>query len=136
MNIIEHEKEKLALLEKKETELLTDIKENYGLDDDDYDSPDSIVDGYISGEFELDWRDARDLVYSDEMVGPQKALVNLLKGLDTEDKKALHNINKAIESLARDARHIKQARLDDIKKAQEVITLMDEIIQTCDKYRK
>ena len=60
----------------------------------------------------------------------------LLEQLDTEDQKALHNIKKSTEILVHDARHIKQARLDDIKKAPEVITLMDEIIQTCDKYRK
>ena len=136
MNIIEHEKNKLSLLEKKRAELLTNFIEDYELDSDNYESSESVYEGYICGDIELEWFDNRDLDYLTQMVSSQNHLMYLLEQLDTEDKKALHNINKGFEIVVSEARQIKQKRLKDIEKAQEVITLMDEIIQTCDKYRK
>ena len=115
---------------------MTSFIEDYDLDSDDYESSESVYEGYICGDIELEWLDNRDLEYLTQMFSSQNHLMYLLEQLDTEDKKALHNINKGFEIVVSEARRIKQKRLDDIEKAQDVITLMDEIIQTCEKYRK
>ena len=47
-----------------------------------------------------------------------------------------HNANKALETLVREARKIRKDKEEDVKKAQEVISLMNEIIDVCDAHRK
>lgn len=69
------------------------------------------------------------------MVRYQQLLVRALTILEQGDKKSLHNDKKAFETLVRDARRIKDDKMADIQKAQEVISLMDEIIQVCDNHR-
>jgi len=126
----------LSTLEEKKANILLEFKESYDLDEEYYDSPESIENGLLGGEIDLEWQDARDLDYADSMVRYQQLLVRALTILEQGDKKSLHNAQKAFETLVRDARRIKDDKMADIQKAQEVISLMDEIIQVCDNYRK
>ena len=126
----------LATLEEKKANILLEFKESYDLDEEYYDSPESIENGLLGGEIDLEWQDARDLDYADSMVRYQQLLVRALTILEQGDKKSLHNAKKAFETLVRDARRIKDDKMADIQKAQEVISFMDEIIQACDSHRK
>ena len=63
-------------------------------------------------------------------------LVHALELIETGDKKSAHNANKALETLVREARKIRKDKEEDVKKAQEVISLMNEIIDVCDAHRK
>ena len=126
----------LATLEEKKANILLEFKESYDLDEEYYDSPESIENGLLGGEIDLEWQDARDFDYADSMVRYQQLLVRALTIFAQGDKKSLHNANKAFETLVRDARRIKSDKLEDIQKAQEVISFMDEIIQACDSHRK
>ena len=127
MNHLDAAKQKLdALLEKQET-LLGKIKENYDLEEED-----CIEDGDVV----LEWDDQRDIDYADDAVRCQQMLVYALELIETGDKKSAHNANKALETLVRDARKIRKDKEEDVKKAQEVISLMNEIIDVCDAHRK
>jgi hypothetical protein len=126
----------LAALEEKKASLLLEFKDTYDLDAEYYEDSDAIENGLLCGEIDLEWKDARDLDYADSMVRYQQLLVRALTILAQGDKKSLHNANKAFETLVRDARRIKDDKMADIQKAQEVISFMDEIIQACDSHRK
>ena len=115
---------------------LTEVKQECNLDNEEYNDLDVIEDEVLSGDIILEWFEHRDLAYISDMIDCQKALLDTLKMAETGDKKALHNANKAFEELVHEARHIKKKRNEDIQKAQEVISLMDEIIKVCDEYRK
>lgn len=136
MNVLEHNSNTLASLDEKKANILLDFLDTYDLDEEYYDSPEAIDNGVLGGEIDLEWPDARDLDYADTMVRYQQLLVRALTIFAQGDKKSLHNANKAFETLVRDARRIKSSRMADIQKAQEVVSLMDEIIQICDTHRK
>ena len=135
MSILEQEN-KLESLAKARTELLTEVKQECNLDNEEYNDLDVIEDEILSGDIILEWFEHRDLAYISDMIDCQKALLDTLKMAETGDKKALHNANKAFEELVCEARRIKKKRNEDIQKAQEVIALMDEIIQVCEEHRK
>ena len=127
MNHLDTAKQKLdALLEEQET-LLGKIKENYDLEEED-----CIEDGDVV----LEWDEQRDVDYADDAVRCQEMLVRALELLNAGDKKSAHNANKALETLVREARKVRKERTEDIQKAQEVISLMDEIINVCDEHRQ
>ena len=136
MGVSEQASNTFTSLKEKKSNILLDFKDIYNLDEEYYDSPESIENGVLGGDIDLEWQDARDLDYADEMVRYQQLLVRALTIFAQSDKKALHNASKAFETLVRDARRIKHDKMADIQKAQEVVSLMDEIIQTCDMYRK
>ena len=136
MSILKQQENKLESLAKARTELLTEVKQECNLDNEGYNDLDVIEDEVLSGDIILEWFEHRDLAYISDMIDCQKALLDTLKMAETGDKKALHNANKAFEELVHEARHIKKKRNEDIQKAQEVISLMDEIIKVCDEHRK
>ena len=135
MSTLEQEN-KLESLAKARTEFLNEVKRECNPDNEEYDALDTIEDEILSGDIILEWFELRDLAYISDMINCQKALLDTLKMAETGDKKALHNANKAFEELVHEARHIKKKRNEDIQKAQEVISLMDEIIKVCDEHRK
>ena len=136
MSILKQQENKLESLAKARTELLTEVKQECNLDNEEYNDLGVIEDEILSGDIILEWFEHRDLAYISNMIDCQKALLDTLKMAETGDKKALHNANKAFEELVCEARRIKKKRKEDIQKAQEVIALMDEIIKICDEHRK
>lgn len=136
MSELEKVSNTLASLAEKKANILLDFQDTYDLDEEHYDSPESIENGVLGGEIDLEWQDARDLDYADTMARYQQQLVRALTIFAQGDKKSQHNANKAFETLVRDARRIKHNKMADIQKAQEIVSFMDEIIQTCDMYRK
>lgn len=130
MTSLETAKKQLDLLVEKKNDLLLRIKDDYDLEDAT-DAENAIDDGEIS----LEWEECREIDYADSSVRCQQMLVDALALLETGDKKAVHNANKALETLVREARKVRKERTEDIQKAQEVISLMDEIINMCDEHR-
>ena len=135
MSILEQEN-KLESLAKAREVFQTEVKQECNLDNEEYDALDTIEGDILSGDIILEWFEHRDFAYISDMIDCQKALLDTLKVAETGDKKALHNANKAFEELLHEARRIKKKRNEDIQKAQDVIALMNEIIQVCDKHRK
>jgi hypothetical protein len=131
MNSLETAKKKSALLAEKKNDLLLRIKDDYDLEDAT-DVESAIDDEDVS----LEWEEYREIDYADSSVRCQQMLVDALELLETGDKKAVHNANKALETLVREARKVRKERTEDIQKAQEVISLMDEIINVCDEHRR
>ena len=131
MNPLEIAKEKLELLAEKENDFLLKIKEEYDLED-----VTEVEDAIVDGEISLKWEEHREIDYADSSVRCQQMLVDALALLETGNKKSIHNANKALETLVREARKIQKERTEDIQKAQEVISLMDEIINVCDNQRQ
>lgn len=131
MNSLETANKKLDILAKKKDDLLLRIKDDYDLEDI-ADVESAIDDQDIS----LEWEEYREIDYADSSLRCQQMLVDALVLLEAGDKKSVHNANKALETLVRDARKVRKERTEDIQKAQEVISLMDEIINVCDEYRQ
>ena len=131
MNSLETAKKKSALLAEKKNDLLLRIKDDYDLEDAT-DVESAIDDEDVS----LEWEEYREIDYADSSVRCQQMLVDALELLETGDKKSVHNANKALETLVREARKVRKERMEDIQKAQEVISLMDEIINVCDEHRQ
>lgn len=131
MNSLEAAKEQLDLLVEKKNDLLLRIKDDYDLEDET-DVESAIDDEDVS----LEWEEYREIDYAGSSVRCQQMLVDALELLETGDKKSVHNANKALETLVREARKIRKERTEDIQKAQEVISLMDEIINVCDDHRQ
>ena len=136
MSYLEDAKKKLELLKEKKESLLQEIKEDYSLDDEEYEDTEEIESAIDSEEVILAWEEYRDIDYIDDSISHLKLLLNTFDLLSTGDKKDAHTANKTFERLVRVARKIKKDRLDDIQKAQEVISLMDEIIHICDDHRQ
>ena len=135
MNCIEPAKNKLDALLEKQSELYLEIRENYALDDD-YEDAASVENAIYGGEIDLEWNDLRDISYVDASVRCQKALVDALELLKKGDKKSVHNANKELEILVGEARRIRKSGDDDLRKAQEIISSMNEIIDICDAHRQ
>ena len=76
-----------------------------------------------------------EIDYADSSVRCQQMLIHALELLESGDKKSVHNANKALETLVRAARKVRKEKTEDIQKAQEVVSLMNEIINTCDDLR-
>ncbi len=136
MNSLGTAKEKLDLLIKNQVQLLLTIKEDYDLDDEDCEDAESVQSAINCGDITLEWDENRDVDYADDAVRCQQMLVRALELLEVGDKKSAHNANKALETLVREARRIRKDKEEDVKKAQEVISLMNEIIDVCDSHRK
>ena len=136
MNSLGTAKEKLDLLIQKQEEILLTIKEDYDLDDEDCEDAESVQNAIACGDITLEWEENRDIDYADDAVRCQQMLVYALELIETGDKKSAHNANKALETLVREARKIRKDKEEDVKKAQEVISLMNKIIDVCDAYRK
>lgn len=124
------------LFKKKQFDLLLEIKDVYDLDDCLYEESDSIKEEIDAGDIELEWFESRDLNYIDDILRCYQMLMDALKLSENDNKKDSHNAEKSLETLMRIAREIKKSANDDIKKAQEVINAMDEIIDVCDLHRK
>ena len=135
MNNLEQAKKLLAEYEKKQAELLQDIKDEYD-DCNDYEDNDELLAVIIGGELAVSWHDGSKLEYLQNIVQCQKMLVSALEMLEQHDTKAAHNANKALEDLVHDARMIKKIRTKDIQLAQNVIDVMNDIIKVCDEIRK
>lgn len=131
MTSLEAAKKQLDLLVAKKNDLLLRIKDDYDLEDAT-DVESAIDDEDVS----LEWEEYREIDYADSSVRCQRMLVDALELLETGDKKSVHNANKALETLVREARKVRKERTEDIQKAQEVISLMDEIINVCDEHRQ
>ena len=135
MNCIEPAKNKLDTLLQKRSELYLEIKESYALDDDCEDAA-SVENAIDEGEIDLEWNELRDISYIDASVRCQEALIHALELLKKGDKKSVHNANKELEVLVGEARRIRKSGEDDLKKAQEIISSMNEIIDICDMHRQ
>lgn len=131
MTSLETAKKQLDLLVEKKNDLLLRIKDDYDLEDAT-DVESAIDDEDVS----LEWEEYREIDYADSSFRCQQMLVHALELLETGDKKSVHNANKALETLVREARKVRKERTEDIQKAQEVISLMDEIINVCDEHRR
>ena len=131
MNSLETAKKKSALLAEKKNDLLLRIKDDYDLEDA------TDVESAIDDEdVALEWEECREIDYADSSLRCQQMLVDALELLEAGNKKSVHNANKALETLVREARKIRKEKTKDIQKVQEVISLMDEIINVCDEYRQ
>ena len=136
MNSLETAKERLDLLIKNQVQLLLTIKEDYDLDDEDCEDAESVQSAINCGDITLEWDENRDVDYADDAVLCQQRLVRALELLEVGDKKSTHNANKALETLVREARRVRKDKEEDVKKAQELVSLMDEIISVCDNHRQ
>lgn len=130
MDYLDTAKQNLDMLLEKQEALLDEIKDNYDLDEED------CLDAIACGDIELEWDEQRDVGYADDAVRCQEMLVRALELLNAGDKKSVHNANKAFETLVHQARKVKKDREEDIKKAQELVCLMNEIIRVCDEHRQ
>ena len=131
MNSLETANKKLDILAKKKDDLLLRIKDDY-----DFEDVTEVGSAIDDGEVALEWEECREIDYADSSLRCQQMLVDALELLETGDKKSVHNANKALETLVREARKIRKEKTKDIQKAQEVISLMDEIINVCDDHRQ
>lgn len=129
-------KKKLEILEEKKTGLLLRIKDDYDLEDESCEDAAAVESAIDDGDVSLEWEECREIDYADSSLRCQQMLVDALELLETRDKKSVHNANKALETLVREARKIRKEKNEDIQKAQEVISLMDEIIHVCDEHRQ
>lgn len=120
MNKIEYAKMRYYELEKRRNELLKGFADEYYFDGDieDEDGIDVFLEEIHSGDITLAGNDDRDLLYIEDMMLMYELFIT---GKDGQHD---HLIKKALQ--------IKEQRADDIKKAEEVIAAMDEIIRICD----
>ncbi len=136
MNRLDELKEQLDILEERKRDFLLEMKDFYELDEEDYETEEDIQDGMCNGDIFPEWYHLRDIEYLDRMIQGKKFLARAIEVYEKGDKKSLHNANKAFEVIVGDLRRIKKEKKEDIKKAQEVIDTIDEIINVCDEYRK
>ena len=129
MKSLDIAKQKLDLCLKDYEKLILEIKDFYDLDND-YDSVESIEDAIDSEEFSIDWQERREFDYACDMVRCQQMLVDALKLVECGE-----NANKEFETLIHEARKAKKEREQDIIKAQQVISLLEEILSECDTHR-
>ena len=120
MNKIEYAKKRYYELEKRRNELLNGFADEYYFDGDieDEDGIDVFLEEIHSGDITLSGNDDRDLLYIEDMMLMYELFIT------GKDGQRDHLIKKALQ--------IKEQRADDIKKAEEVIAAMDEIIRICD----
>lgn len=136
MNALETAKKQLDLLAEKKDDLFLRIKDDYDLEDESCEGAAAVESAIDDGDVPLEWEEYREIDYVDSSLRCQQMLVDALALLEAGDKKSIHNANKALETLVREARKIRKEKTEDIQKAQEVISLMDEIINVCDNHRQ
>ena len=136
MNSLQTAKKQLDLLVEKKNDLLLRIKDDYDLEDESCEDAAAVESAIDDGDVSLEWEEYREIDYADSSLRCQQMLVDALEFLEVGNKKAVHNANKALETLVREARKIRKEKTEDIQKAQEVISLMDEIINVCDDHRQ
>lgn len=141
MEELELAKEKLVEIEKEQTDLIGEMKETYGIDDEDYEdygfsnTCEEFFQYICEENIFISLDDYRDLEYMGAKLRCKKALVEALEAFNAGDKKSLHNAKKILKEIMSGARLIKTQRQNDIEKAEESIRTMDEIIAICDKFR-
>ena len=123
---------------KKQTEWLKCIAYEYedcGFDGDidAEDDLEELLDMIVDGDIQLTGLDDRDGLYLQDILRCNETLIMALQCVCDTEKNVLHTGKIQIESVIRTARAIKSAREEDIRKAKEVIDVMDEIIATCEK---
>lgn len=136
MNRLNELKEQLDILEERRRTFLFKMKDIYELDEEDCETEDDILDAIYSGDIFPEWYELRDIEYLDSMISGKQLLIRAIELYEKNESKSLHNANKTFETLVGDLRRIKKEKKEDIKKAQEVIDTIDEIINICDEYRK
>lgn len=124
---------------KKQTEWLKCIAYEYedcgfGGDIDTEDGLEDLLYMIREGDIQLSGLDDRDGLYLEDVLLCNEILIMALQCVCDTDENVLHTGKRQIESVIRTARTIKSAREKDIRKAKEVIDVMDEIIATCEKY--
>ena len=128
MTEIEYAKKRYYELEKRRNDLLMSIADEYYFDGDieDEDGIDSILEEIHSGDIILSGNDDRDLMYlEDMMLMFEQIIMELNNDVHSNySEKRDRIINKALQ--------FKEQRAEDIKKAEEVISAMDEIIAMCE----
>ena len=110
---------KLEFLAKKREAFLEEIKQEFDLDDEEYNNLETVEDEMLSGELLLEWFDHRDLAYINDMISCQRALLDTLKIAEKGDKKSLHNANKDFEML--------DFEIDTVKSQNGMYTFMPHI---------
>lgn len=133
---LEIAKERHAEYIKRQEKWLRNIAEDYDcdLDEDSEDGLEELLNMIREGDMQLSGSDDRDGVYIEDVLRCNETLIIALKALCNADKKVQHNGKRNIQSAIKNARAIKSSREEDIRKAQEVINVMDEIISVCEKY--
>lgn len=138
MNRLSELKEQLDILEERKRDFLLEMKDIYYLDEEDCETEDDILEAIYSGDILPlpEWQELREIEYLDSMISGKKLLVQAIEIYEKDDQKSLHNANKAFKTLVGNLCGIKKEKKEDIKKAQEVIDTIDEIIKICDEYRE
>lgn len=103
-------------------------------DNDNEDGLEDLLNMIREGDIQLSGLDDRDGLYLEDVLRCNEILIIALRDTFNTDKKAQHTNRKRFESVIKTARAIKDARDEDIRKAKEVIDIMDEIISVCEKY--
>lgn len=85
---------------------------------------------------ETDWRNGRDAAYIEELISCRQLLVEALEMLSSADEKSIHRGRKTLEQAIAAARSVRHERHEDIRKAQEVIDVMNEMLNICNDVRK
>ncbi len=136
MTDLEIAKERHAEYIKRQEEWLRNIAEDYDcdLDEDNEDGLEELLNMIREGDMQLSGLDDRDGLYLEDVLRCNETLMVALKDLCNADKKAQHTGKRNIQSVIKTARAIKSSREEDIRKAQGVINVMDEIISVCEKY--
>ncbi len=136
MTDLEIAKERHAEYIKRQEEWLRAIAEDYDcdLDEDSKDGLEELLNMIREGDMQLSGLDDRDGLYLEDVLRCNDTLIMSLQSLCNPDKKVQHTGKRYIQSVIKTARAIKSSREEDIRKAQEVINVMDEIISVCEKY--
>ena len=122
MNEIEYAKKRYYELKERRNELLKGLAYEYDFDGDleDEDGVEIFLQEIHSGEIILFGNDDRDLAYIEDMM-----LAFELAVTGNNDYRRRCAVDTALK--------FKEQRAEDIKKAEEVISAMDEVIKICDK---
>lgn len=122
MNEIEYAKKRYYELKERRDSLLRCIADDYDFDGDmeDEDGVEQFLEEIHSGEIILFGNDDRDLMYIEDMM-----LAFELAATVNDDYRRRCAVDTALK--------FKKQRAEDIKKAEEVISVMDEVINICDK---
>ena len=128
MNEIEYAKKRYYELKKRRNDLLMSIADEYYFDGDieDEDGIDDFLEEILSGDITLNGNDDRDLMYLENMMLMFELVITRQNNDAHPHNSGMRNpiINQAIQ--------YKEQAAEDIKKAEEVISAMDEIIAMCE----
>ena len=132
MNEIEYAKKRYYELEKRRNDLLKSIADEYDFDGDieDEDGIDAFLEEIHSGDIILSGNDDRDLLYLEDMM---LMFEQIIMGLNND---AHSNYSGKRDQIINKALQFKEQIAIDLKKAEEVSSTMDEIIDMCEKLEK